>query len=646
MNFNQKLENLLKQNSDFCDKEGKLLKLNIKNAAIKFDRELILLLLSDIKIKEHFFETIGEANVFNYRKFLDYIEDKNFLLDSYTKFSNKIGLTISNKHIKQNDDVLLSFPFKDCVLEGGQSKDEEKRKEIFFNEVLAKDEITTLFDNKIIEKPMRCTYDEENIKSSTNVSFEKNEEGDIIDNLLIKGNNLVALHSLKSKFLNKIKMIYIDPPYYFQDKKDVDSFNYNSNFKLSSWLVFMKNRLEIAKELLADDGVIFVQVGEESQAYLEVMMNEIFPNNRLGVVSRVQKKGSDLGTYFSPTLDYILAYAKDKSSLKPFKDSIDQSKFKKVEDSGERKGELYEDSKSLYQSSLSDLRKGQKYLIECPDGSKVIPPCFKIDEVQTKGEKRWRWSKERYLKDKHLLVFKKTKSSPLLDENLKPSKWNVYTKRYLKDAQEKGNVPSNLFENFLNSSATKDLSKLGIDFSFSKPKELIEYLIDIVQLKDGDIVLDFFGGSGTTAHAVLNKDINLQFILIEQMDYITGITRERIKQVVDSNKKGSFVYFELAKYNQEFIDELSVATDVNIMKIYEDIKSKSFLNYDIDLNKIEENFDLFKALTLEEKKEFLLSMLNKNQLYKNLSDMQDASFDISPETKLLNKEFYNLTDSE
>jgi adenine-specific DNA-methyltransferase len=155
MNFNQKLEALLKTLDKFSDKDGHLLKQNIRHSAEQFDADLIKLLLNNQDTKTHFFNAIGDAIVFNYRKFIDYIDDKNFLIDSYTKFSNKVGLTISNKHIQQINEVVLSFPFKDCVLEGGQSKDDEKRKEIFFNEVLARDEINRLLDKKVIANATR-----------------------------------------------------------------------------------------------------------------------------------------------------------------------------------------------------------------------------------------------------------------------------------------------------------------------------------------------------------------------------------------------------------------------------------------------------------------------------------------------------------
>nr|WP_307914676.1 site-specific DNA-methyltransferase [Mycoplasmopsis bovis] len=95
------------------------------------------------------------------------------------------------------------------------------------------------------------------------------------DNLIIKGNNLIALASLLKRYEGKVKCIYIDPPY----NTGNDSFNYNDKFNHSSWLVFMKNRLELAKRLLRDDGVIFVQCDDNEQAYLKVLMDEIFEKN-------------------------------------------------------------------------------------------------------------------------------------------------------------------------------------------------------------------------------------------------------------------------------------------------------------------------------------------------------------------------------
>ena len=406
---------------------------------------------------------------------------------------------------------------------------------------------------------------------------EESKDWDTTQNLYIEGDNLEVLKLLQKSYHKKVKMIYIDPPYNtgkdfvykdnFRDniknyleitgQVDSDGNKLSTNSETSGryhsdWLNMMYPRLKLARNLLKDDGVIFISIGEDEISNLEKICNEIFgEDNKIGFITRVQKKGSDLGTYFSPTSDYILAYAKNTLKLEPFKVGIDEKIFTKIETDGEKKGELYEDSKSLYQSSLTDLRKGQKYFIDCPDGTKVIPPCRILDEVQREGEKRWRWSKERYLKDKHLLVFKETKSSPLLDENGNQSKWNVYTKRYLSDAQEKGNVPSNLFTDFINSQGTSELKKLELTFSFAKPSSLISYLIEICNVKN-EIVLDFFSGSATTAHSIFDvnnkKEIRNRFLLIQLPEIIENnnfkniceIGKERIRRagakILEENK--------------------------------------------------------------------------------------------------------------
>jgi adenine-specific DNA-methyltransferase len=605
----KQIHDLIKTSEKFRDKEQNLYIPKILEAIEQIDGELIKLLISDEKIKNHFFTKIEDIYVLNQNKLIEFFTMNEYSKNSYTSYTNKIGLIKKDSFIKKFDDVVLAWPHKDCVLEGGQSRDDEKNNEVFYNEILSRDEIDRLFEPKAFTNIKKfsvrpelvegCTHGSTSSPRTVNSDCEESTPTEITedDNLIIKGNNLIALHSLKKKFAGKVKLIYIDPPYYFNENRDSDTFLYNSNFKLSTWLTFMKNRLEVAKEFLSDRGVIFVHIGEDSQAYTEILMNEIFPNNRLGVISRVQKKGSDLGVFFSPTLDYILCYSKNKNSLKGFKVAIDESKFKKIEIEGDRKGEKYEDSKSLYQSSLSDLRPEQKYFIECPDSTKVIPPCDVLDEVQRIGDKRWRWSKKKYLQDKHLLVFKQTKNSPLLDENGNQSKWNVYTKRYLKDALAKGNIPSNLFDSFTNSSATSTLSSMSINFSFSKPKELIEYIINIVQVEKNDIIMDFFGGSGTTAHAVLDinkeQNKNLKFILIEQMDYIEDITCERVKKVIKKNQQGSFVYAELKQ------------------------------------------IDTFKDAEI--------GKLNKNMQYLPYSEIEDVEYGISIEEIAINKKFYTKT---
>ncbi|HHF1724547.1 TPA: DNA methyltransferase, partial [Haemophilus influenzae] len=147
-----------------------------------------------------------------------------------------------------------------------------KRQEIFFNQTLAFDEIDRLFDAKAFSKFSRHTADGKQAVGEIKRHFDGFLKGVPAENLIIKGNNLIALHSLAKQFKGKVKLIYIDPPYYFRKKKKDDSFGYNSNFKLSTWLTFMKNRLEIAKQLMTEDGLIFVSIDEDGQAYLRILM--------------------------------------------------------------------------------------------------------------------------------------------------------------------------------------------------------------------------------------------------------------------------------------------------------------------------------------------------------------------------------------
>ncbi|WP_323668663.1 site-specific DNA-methyltransferase [Aliarcobacter butzleri] len=409
---------------------------------------------------------------------------------------------------------------------------------------------------------------------------EESKDWDTTQNLYIEGDNLEVLKLLQKSYHKKVKMIYIDPPYNtgkdfvykdnFRDniknyleitgQVDSDGNKLSTNSETSGryhsdWLNMMYPRLKLARNLLKDDGVIFISIGEQEISNLEKLCNEIFgEDNKIGFVSRVQKKGSDKGTYFKPTLDFILVYAKNANQIKPFKIGVDESKFKEIEQNGDRKGELFESSKSLYQSSLDPMRgcQNQRYYIKCPDGSLAIPRGNYYPELKEDGENIspktgddgvWRWAKDSYLNQKNLLVFKKTASSPLVDENGNQSKWNIYTKRYLIDAQQKGNIPSNLFENFLNAQATTQLKSMNLDFSFSKPVELINYLLEITNTKN-EIILDFFSGSATTAHSVLELnhklDTNNRYILIqlpELVDENSGDKKASYKNICEIGKE-------------------------------------------------------------------------------------------------------------
>ena len=374
---------------------------------------------------------------------------------------------------------------------------------------------------------------------------EESVDWDNTKNLYIEGDNLEVLKLLQSSYMGKVKMIYIDPPYntgndfvyqddFHQTKKDYNLFtgdvteegerlvkNTESNGRFhSDWCSMIYSRLSVARSLLTDDGVIFISIGQEEINSLLFVCNEVFGEaNKIGLVSRVTKTASNNGTFFAPTIDFVLCYARCIDKVSKFTDKVDETLYKKVETSGVHAGEKYRDDVALYQAALNDLRPNQKYFIECPDGSKVIPPCSQLDEIMREGDGRWRWSKEKYLSNKDLLVFKETKNSPLLDQNGNKAKYNIYTKSYLSERQETGTLPRELWDSFINRKGADYLKKVGIPFDFSKPWELISYMMDICKANKDSIILDFFSGSATTADAVIRSNKadggNRKFILVQ-----------------------------------------------------------------------------------------------------------------------------------
>ena len=337
------------------------------------------------------------------------------------------------------------------------------------------------------------------------------------NHILIEGDNLHALTALTFTHEGKIDVIYIDPPYNTGSKED---FIYNDHyvdkedaFRHSKWLSFMQRRLKLAKVLLKEDGVIFCSIGDDEISQLTLLFNEIFTEaNKLGVISRLAKPADDQGNYFSSSKDYVVAYTKNIRLLANFKDSVNEDLFKKIETDGPKKGEKYRDDVAFYQASLG-VRPNLRYYVLCPDGSLVIPPgntfpSEKKDGAQsvpeTDEDKCWRWSQEKYFNDKHLLVFKKSNKTPLVDENGNQAKWNVYTKSYLNDRSEKGASPRDHLDQFINRKGADLIKHYDIKFSYSKPFELIQHLIKITNKGNNITVLDFFAGSGTTLQSVLN----------------------------------------------------------------------------------------------------------------------------------------------
>jgi len=315
--------------------DGKLLKNKLTELALKLDQLLIELLLSDNKAKEHFFieKTVKKDKVlvFDKDKFISFVNNKEFLPDSFTSFKNKIGLMTNGDYLKEKGDVVLAWAYKDCVLEGGQDKEDQKRDEIFYNETLSPDEIDRLFEPKVL-----TNFKKYNSKGEYSLA---GFNGD--DNLIIKGNNLLALHCLKQNFRGQIKLIYIDPPF----NTGNDSFKYNDKFNHSTWLSFMKNRLEIAKELLSPEGSIYVHLDYNEAHYCKVLMDEVFGQNkfqreiiwRIGWVSGYK---TAIKNYIR-NHDTVLFYSMKENDVSFNKEYIKYPRGYKRRDGAEPTGEGY-----------------------------------------------------------------------------------------------------------------------------------------------------------------------------------------------------------------------------------------------------------------------------------------------------------------
>lgn len=607
--FIQKLETVLKQDERLIADNGQLLKNKAVEFANKLDENLVKILHGDKELKETFFKKVGDLILFDKDLFVEFVSNKEFLPDSYTAFKNKIGLAVGRDYLKQDKEVALVWPYKDCVLEGGQTKEEAKRGEIFWNTTLAPDEINRLLEPKVLTNWTR--YDKDNAKKGRRAT-----EISDTDNLIIKGNNLIALHSLKKRYAGRIKLIYIDPPY----NTGNDTFKYNDGFNHSTWLTFMRNRLEVAKELLSEDGSIFVQIDHNESHYLKVLMDEIFKreNFRNEIVWKRSQNVSSIGNIFKRSHDIIFFYAKSQSTIlnKVYRE---------------------QDEKYLSQYKFSDENGQYRHaplLVSGKRTGSTGTPWKGIDPNELgKSGMHWITTREKLeaLDKKGLIYWPSKGGQPML--------------KYYLDAN-KGAVVSDVWDDIGLISPT---SNEALDFTGQKPEELLMRIIESVTKPD-DLVLDYHAGTGTTG-AVAHK-MKRQYILIEQMDYIRDLPEARLKNVIAGEQTGisksvnwqgggSFVYAELMPLNEKFVREIENAKSTKeVLKIWEAIQKNGFVSYRVDPKKFDESTKEFADLDLAKQKKFVLESLDANMLYVNYGDIDDKEYAVSADDKKLNKEFY------
>ncbi|MDD5638622.1 MAG: site-specific DNA-methyltransferase [Candidatus Pacebacteria bacterium] len=645
-NLLDELKNLLQKDERLIS-DGELLKNKIIELALKIDKDLIELLLSDKQMKGVFFTEVGKATIFDKDKFIKFISNKQFLPDSYTAFKKKIGLVDEkDEFISEKADVVLSWPYKDCVLEGGMTKEDQKRDEIFWNETLAPDEISRLLDPKVFTNAKRIDKDGEHPLCHSELDsescFKTDENGDIKDNLIIKGNNLLALHSLKKRFAGKVKLIYIDPPYNTGGPED--TFTYNNDFDHSTWLTFIKNRLEVAKNLLRNDGFIAITIDHVELFYLGALADEVFGrNNRVGIVTILHNpKGRNLAKFFSPNSEFMLVYAKN----------IEVAEFNRViisEDVQKRFTEQDREGSYRYVPFMRartvwarEKRPKNWYPIYIsPDLKKITSEkksgYYEVYPITNNGkEMAWKNIKETFdaLNKKDYFIAKKENGKIRIYHKYREQQVykNVWTdKKYQSEFQ-----------------GTQLLKKLLGANLFSYPKSLYAVADTLkIMTSDDDIILDFFAGSGTTGHATLavNEEDGgeRKFILVEQLDNHIDVCLKRIHKVLQqSSRENDFVYMELAKWNENFVEKIEKAkTKEELKKLWEIMKEKAFLSYKVDIKTVDENAKDFEDLSIEDQKRFLLECLDKNHLYVNYSEIEDEEYGVSEDDKKINRAFYD-----
>lgn len=628
------LEQLLRMNSRYCMDDGTLLKNRIVEDALSLNPLLVKLLLGNDKIKAVFFQDVEGVVVFDKVKFQRFVSDTQFLGGSYTMFKNKIGLTDENgRFISESREVVLSWPYKDCVLEGGQTKEEAKRNEVFWNETLAPDEVNRLTEPKVFSHFKRYDKDgEHKVEHLTNA-----------DNFIIKGNNLLALHSLKKKYAGKVKLILIDPPYFFFKTKSSDTFCYNSNFRLSTWLTFMKDRLKAAIDLLANDGVILCHISEDGFHWLKILMEEIFKADNF--VETFVWKNTDnpdsLSKKSRASIEYVICFEKCKNTSMRYKGKETENGDGPILHTGNNVHELSFPKGSIRFNIPDGVYSGK------PDRVELVTPVIVENGVNTedvilKGEFAWSQSNldYEYKRGTYFLV----KSNRFSVRCQKPEGTTMAPEKFIEDQ-----YLSKAIGVGTNEDASTHLKNMGINFTNSKPESIVAFFLHAITT-EGDLVLDFFLGSGTTC-AVAHKT-KRHYIGVDQMDYIQTETIKRMQKVIEGEQGGvskavgwqgggSFVYCELAKANDKFADEIEQAeTSEQLKDIWGRMKATDYLNYKVDIKEVDANAESFDGLSLEDQKRFLIECLDKNLLYVALSDIDSNEYGVTEEDRRLTREFY------
>ena len=650
-------------NTYFSDK-GELKRNKVIEDLDSYTPMLMKALLANELIHDTYTESMvidgNSVEIFKLNQFIEMFAYKEYWSDSYTRFENKIGLTAGNKFIDESADVVLDFPFKDTVLKAGMTKEDQKdTDEPFLHEIIAKAEIDQLLEPKIFVNTTK--YDQQNLDGVSADYFDD-------ENLIIKGNNLIALHSLKEVYAGKIKLIYLDPPY----NTGSDSFLYNDQFNHSTWLTFIKSRLEIARELLTDDGVIAVHIDDSEGPYLKVLMDSIFGRKSemftQYILVRYADKTLKSDMDYHKQIEQIHYYKKSNESIvHPIKSQENydytkfiysfeelESPFKTIEIGGKRV--------DIFQKNQIRLKK------ETPNinGLKEVWATGTILDGNSSGRFFRDYLTGRYNEDGYGVVYRVWGIGDDGNEYryfTGPQKVGATKGKYFQgvpSAVRRGEVTTKLkpLEGFIDMAGAfgNIRHEGGVEMrSGKKPEKMLKEIIQRYS-SENDIVLDFFGGSGSTAATALK--MNRRFITIEQIDEQLYKLKKRLVNVINGDTTGisksvnwqgggSFVYTELMEKNQSFLKAVYYAKTDNQLEdvVNRMIESGADFDFRVDVDTVLQDSE-YQTMSLNDKKQLMIKVIDKNQLYYAYSDMEDREVQdlMSKSDITFNKSFYGKKD--
>jgi len=454
----------------------------------------------------------------------------------------------------------------------------------------------------------------------------------------------------------------------------------------------MKNRLEAARDLLNKNGVIFVQCDDSEQAYLKILLDDIFlEENFINTISVNMKNvagasGGGEDKKLKKNIEYIHLYAKDYTLFSSFKNVYNYIPVSELVEFYKTNGVSWK-----YTTVLA-YEGDKKYIGSTKDGNgeeiKIFlrsNPVFKsIKKIMEEESLTESQAYNKYAKRIFQTAMPQSSIRPRVIERVKELKvkGDFYSIEYVpKTGKNKGVVYEQFYkgdsfrllawlgdvseeiEGVLHKKEmqgtlwdfvgeTKNLTKEGdVELlSGKKPEKLLQRIIEMV-IEEGDIVLDYHLGSGTTC-AVAHK-LGCQYIGVEQLDYDENDSTVRLQNVIKGDQSGisksvnwqgggEFIYCELMTYNEAFMERIQAAkTSKELLKIWREMAEGSFLNWYVNSEMPDEAIKDFEAINdLEKQKKLLAELLDKNQLYVNLSEIDDAQFKVSKEDKTLNKAFY------